>query len=66
MPYATVLNAGNEMVSTKAKVLIVDDDELIRTTEKLILESGNFEVVTAGSVNDAQTHRHSGLRCTAD
>jgi DNA-binding response OmpR family regulator len=53
MPYATVLNAGNEMVSTKAKVLIVDDDELIRTTEKLILESGNFEVVTAGSVNDA-------------
>ena len=53
MPYATVLNAGNEMVSTKAKVLIVDDDELIRTTEKLILEAGNFEVVTAGSVNDA-------------
>jgi DNA-binding response OmpR family regulator len=53
MPYATVLNAGNEMLSTKAKILIVDDDELIRTTEKLILEAGNFEVVTAGSVNDA-------------
>jgi len=53
MPYATVPNAGNAMVSAKAKVLIVDDDELVRTTERLILEAGNFEVVTAGSVNDA-------------
>jgi DNA-binding NarL/FixJ family response regulator len=44
----------NKMVSAKAKVLIVDDDELIRTTERqIILEAGNFEVVTAGSVNDA-------------
>jgi hypothetical protein len=33
MPYATVLNAGNQIVSAKAKVLIVDDDELIPDTE---------------------------------
>jgi PleD family two-component response regulator len=42
-------SSGHEMVSAKAKVLIVDDDELIRTTERLILEAGNFEVVTAGT-----------------
>src|ERR1700722_15417506 len=53
MQYATVPNAGNAMVSAKAKVLIVDDDEFVRTTERLIIEGGNFEVVTAGSVNDA-------------
>jgi CheY-like chemotaxis protein len=53
MPNATGLDPSNEIFWPKAKVLIVDDDELIRTTEKLILEAGNFEVVTAGNVNDA-------------
>jgi DNA-binding response OmpR family regulator len=47
MPYATVL--AMRWYRAKAKVLIVDDDELIRTTERLILEAGNFEVVTAGT-----------------
>jgi CheY-like chemotaxis protein len=53
MPNAKGLDAGNELARAKAKVLIVDDDELTRTTEQLILEAGNFEVVTAGNVNDA-------------
>jgi CheY-like chemotaxis protein len=53
MPNTTGLDPSNEIFWPKVKVLIVDDDELIRTTEKLILEAGNFEVVTAGSVNDA-------------
>ena len=37
----------------KPKVLIVDDDETIRTSLSLILEFGDFEVATAASVNDA-------------
>jgi DNA-binding response OmpR family regulator len=37
----------------KPKVLIVDDDEVIRTSLSLILEHGDFEVATAASVNDA-------------
>jgi DNA-binding response OmpR family regulator len=37
----------------KPKVLIVDDDETIRTSLSLILEHGDFEVATAASVNDA-------------
>jgi CheY-like chemotaxis protein len=41
------------MLPAKTRVLIVDDDDLIRTTLSLILEYGNFEVVTAASVNDA-------------
>jgi CheY-like chemotaxis protein len=37
----------------KPKVLIVDDDEAIRQSLSFTLEYGDFEVVTAGSVNDA-------------
>src|SRR6204780_1426698 len=37
----------------RPRVLIVDDDETIRTSLSLILEYGDFEVVTAASVNDA-------------
>jgi DNA-binding response OmpR family regulator len=37
----------------KSKVLIVDDDETIRTSLRIILEYGDFEVETAASVNDA-------------
>ena len=36
----------------KPKVLIVDDDETIRTSLSLILELGDFEVATAASVNE--------------
>ena len=43
----------NEFARSKEKVLIVDDDELIRTSLRLTLEFGHFEVMTAGSVNDA-------------
>ncbi len=53
MPNATVPGARTEMLPAKTRVLIVDDDDLIRTTLSLILEYGNFEVVTAASVNDA-------------
>src|ERR1700693_3882267 len=50
---ATLPGARPEMLPAKTRVLIVDDDDLIRTTLSLILEYGNFEVVTAASVNDA-------------
>lgn len=43
----------DEMPTIKAKVLVVDDDEVIRTSLRLILEHGDFEVATAASVNDA-------------
>ena len=43
----------NEIPPTKAKVLIVDDDELIRESLTQILESEDFGVATAASVNDA-------------
>jgi DNA-binding response OmpR family regulator len=49
MPDAT----RDETPTTKAKVLIVDDDETIRASLSLILEFGDFEVTTAASVNDA-------------
>jgi DNA-binding response OmpR family regulator len=43
----------NEIPPIKAKVLIVDDDELIRESLTQILESEDFGVATAASVNDA-------------
>jgi DNA-binding response OmpR family regulator len=43
----------DETPKMKPKVLIVDDDETVRTSLRLILEYGDFEVATAGSVNDA-------------
>jgi len=43
----------NWIPTIKPKVLIVDDDETIRTSLSLILEFGDFEVATAASVNDA-------------
>ena len=43
----------NEIPRIKAKVLIVDDDELIRESLTQILESEDFGVATAASVNDA-------------
>jgi len=42
-----------EMPSIKTKVLVVDDDELIRQTLSQALEYENFEVATAACVNDA-------------
>jgi DNA-binding response OmpR family regulator len=38
---------------SKARVLLVDDDELIRSSLTLVLEVGGFEVVTAANVYDA-------------
>jgi DNA-binding response OmpR family regulator len=43
----------NEIPPIKAKVLIVDDDELIRESLTQILESEDFGVATAASVKDA-------------
>jgi DNA-binding response OmpR family regulator len=43
----------DETPTIQAKVLIVDDDEAIRTSLSLILEYEGFEVATAASVNDA-------------
>jgi DNA-binding response OmpR family regulator len=44
MPDATVL---------KARILLVDDDDVIRDSLALVLEFGGFEVVPASNVNDA-------------
>jgi DNA-binding response OmpR family regulator len=43
----------NDVPPIKAKVLIVDDDELIRESLSQILESCEFEVATAANVKDA-------------
>jgi DNA-binding response OmpR family regulator len=43
----------NDVPPIKAKVLIVDDDELIRESLSQILESYEFEVATAANVKDA-------------
>ena len=43
----------NDGLQPKAKVLLVDDDDLIRDSLTLVLEFGGFEVVTASNVNDA-------------
>jgi DNA-binding response OmpR family regulator len=43
----------DETPKMKPKVLIVDDDKTVRASLSLILEYGDFEVATAGSVNDA-------------
>jgi CheY-like chemotaxis protein len=39
--------------STLTRVLLVDDDECILQSLKLVLESNGFQVVTANNVNDA-------------
>jgi DNA-binding response OmpR family regulator len=44
---------NDEGLAAKARILIVDDDDLIRTSLRQVLEHGDFEVVTASSVNDA-------------
>jgi DNA-binding response OmpR family regulator len=54
MPDATAQNSGQgDRLQPKARVLVVDDDDLIRTSLTLVLEFGGFEVVTASNVNDA-------------
>ncbi|MBB5060222.1 DNA-binding NtrC family response regulator [Granulicella aggregans] len=40
-----------EMIKTG--LLLVDDDDDLRETLRLILEHGGFEVLSAGNVNDA-------------
>jgi DNA-binding response OmpR family regulator len=44
---------NDEVLPKKARILIVDDDDLIRTSLRQVLEHGDFEVVTAPSVNEA-------------
>jgi CheY-like chemotaxis protein len=39
-----------------ARVLLVDDNDLVRSTMRTILELNNFEVVSASSVNEALSH----------
>jgi CheY-like chemotaxis protein len=39
-----------------ARVLLVDDNDAVRTTMQQVLELNNFEVVSAGSVNEALAH----------
>jgi CheY-like chemotaxis protein len=54
MPEATVRNVEpNDGPQPKAKLLLVDDDELIRDSLTLVLKFGGFEVVTASNVNEA-------------
>jgi hypothetical protein len=51
MSDSTVLDAiGGEILPAKAKVLVVDDDEVIRTSLSQILEFGDFEVSKAGQL----------------
>ena len=50
----TVENSGQDgTLLPQARVLLVDNDGLIRTSLTLVLEFGGFEVVTATNVNDA-------------
>jgi DNA-binding response OmpR family regulator len=54
MREGTVENSGQDgTLLPQARVLLVDDDGLIRTSLTLVLEFGGFEVVTASNVNDA-------------
>lgn len=39
-----------------ARVLLVDDNDVVRSTMQTILERNNFEVVSASSVNEALSH----------
>jgi hypothetical protein len=43
---------GGELLR-KPKVLLVDDDERVRTTLGMVLSHHDFEVVLAGNLNDA-------------
>jgi DNA-binding response OmpR family regulator len=44
---------GNDGVPSEANILLVDDDESIRSTLSLILKHAGFKVFAAGSVNAA-------------
>ena len=39
--------------SRKPRVLVVEDEEMLRETVKMILEEDGFDVVDVGSVNAA-------------
>ncbi|MHB1857066.1 MAG: response regulator, partial [Acidobacteriaceae bacterium] len=45
--------ALHQGLPTRPKVLLVDDNESVRESLKMVLEYHSFEVVTAGQVNDA-------------
>jgi DNA-binding response OmpR family regulator len=54
MSDSTVQDAnGGEILPARAKVLVADDDDLIRTSLSQILELGNFEVSVAATVKEA-------------
>jgi PleD family two-component response regulator len=66
MPEATVQNVDqNDGLQPKAKVLLVDDDDLVRDSLTLVLKFGGFEVVTASNVNEAlkSSARRSSMYC---
>jgi DNA-binding NarL/FixJ family response regulator len=48
-----MLDAKKSEIPAKPKILIVDDDELIRTSLRMVLERAEFEVASAESVNHA-------------
>lgn len=57
----------NEIPPIKAKVLIVDDDELIRESLTQILESEDFGVATGRKCQRClKTDSFPGLRCAAE
>ena len=55
-------NANAELLLAKnatpppTKILVVDDDEVVRESLGIALEANDFEVVVAGSVNEALQH----------
>ena len=48
------------MAIERARVLLVDDDEIIRTTLSLVLKHNNFDVTLASSVTEALQKINSG------
>ncbi len=51
---AIVQNSDQDLgLPPKTRVLLVDDDEVIRESLALVLQLGDFEVVTASNVNEA-------------
>jgi len=55
--YRYIIRSGDRCramsLENKSKLLLVDDDEVLRKTLRLILEQGGFEVSTAGTAGEA-------------
>ena len=46
-------NSANKITGNKGKILVMDGDETIRVTVKLVLQRMNYEVETPNHVNEA-------------